>query len=689
MRVPIEWLKELVDFSLSTEELGLKLTMIGLEVEGVEEMNGDTVLEVNVTPNRPDCLSILGIAREVSALLNAPLKFPEWSVGGEADACAVVVEIADEDLCHRYAGRDIRGVTIKESPGWMRKRLEKCGMRPINNVVDITNYVLLEMGHPLHAFDMDKLRGKKIRVERAGPGQKIKTLDGTDRSLPDDALLIEDAEGPLAVAGIMGGSESEVKETTRNIFLESAYFVPSSVRRTSKALGLKTESAYRFERGTDIQFLDKALDRAASLMATHAGGRVSKKVDVYPRRFQETRIEVRYGQVNKILGVSVSHDEMVMIVTRLGMKAGQDTTFFTVSPPSFRNDIQREIDVIEEIARFYGYNRIPVTVPKIPVSQETRELRYDRISAVKESLRSSGFSEAINYSFMSYEVFDVLKIGERDRRRKALALRNPINAGESHLRTTLVPSLLQNLIYNFSMGARDVKLFELSRVFIDTGGPLPEEEHHLGAVYFHERTPSLWQEGAPDFYVVKGAIEAFLDKLRTGDRSFSPTREPFLHPGKSCDILVSGEKIGFLGVMHPDILEKFSSKASRSEALVFEINLDRLLSLVPRAVKYVPIPRYPRIDRDIALIVDDSLPAAAVMEQLKSYPTDLIEEISIFDFYKGKNIPEGKKSLAFTLRYRAKERTLTDSEIEELHANLVNYITEKTGGTVRGAMFSP
>ncbi|HTR45263.1 MAG TPA: phenylalanine--tRNA ligase subunit beta, partial [Thermodesulfovibrionales bacterium] len=537
MRVPLEWLREFVDFSLSPAELDLKLTMVGLEVEGVEEMHGDTVMEVNVTPNRPDCLSILGIAREISALLDIPLKFPDARIAEEGDASAIDVEIKDKDLCHRYAGRDIRGLRIKESPDWMKKRLEKCAMRPINNVVDITNYVLLEMGHPLHAFDMDELKGKKIRVARAGSGRTIRTLDNTDRPLPADSLLIWDGERPVAVAGVMGGAETEVRETTRNVFLESAWFLPSSVRRTSKALGLKTESAYRFERGTDIELLEKAMDRAASLMSQLAGGTVSKKADVYPTPFAPSRIKVRYERVNKLLGLSISHDEMTTIVERLGITVAKNSDSFTATPPPYRGDIQREIDVIEEIARFYGYNRIPVTVPKIQISGETKDGRQSRVSAIKESFRSSGYTEAINYSFMNYRMLDTLALAASDARRRALVLRNPLNTEESHLRTTLVPSLLQNVVSNVSMGSRDVRLFELSRIFIDKGEALPEEEHHLGAVCFREKAPVLWKEDAPDFYLMKGAVESMMDTLRVRDRSFRVSSEPFLHPGKSCDIV--------------------------------------------------------------------------------------------------------------------------------------------------------
>lgn len=691
MRVPIEWLREFVDFDLSPQDLAMKLTMAGLEVEGTESIDDDTVLEVNVTPNRPDCLSMLGMAREVSALLKVPLKFPDWSLREEAGESRIRVEIVDDELCHRYAGREIRGVTIGESPDWMKKRLERCGLRPINNVVDVTNYVLLEMGHPLHAFDMEKLKGSRIRVARSRPGDKITTLDGMERPLPDDALLIWDGERPVAVAGVMGGADSEVTGGTSNVFLESAYFFPASIRRTSKALGLKTESSYRFERGADIELLEKALDRAAALIAVLAGGKVSKKEDVYPRPYRAESIKVRYERVNRILGTSISEGGMVDIVRRLCLEASAGLTFFSVSPPSFRSDLRREIDIIEEIARLHGYEKIPTTIPRVHITRGAEDGRHRHISTIRETLRLSGFTEAVNYSFMNVGMLDALSIGNDDLRRRTVILRNPLNEAESRLRTTLIPSLLQNLVFNVSMGTRDVRLFEVSRVFIDRGEALPEERHDLGAVYFREKTPSLWKEEAPDFYAVKGVVESMMDELKISDCKFARSSalsgrpEPFLHPGKSCDITVGGKKIGFIGDLDPDIVEGLGLKISRPEIIIVEIYLDELLRFAPEARTYTPLPRYPYIERDVALIVDDSLPASDIVGRIEAYPSELIEEVAIFDFYKGKGIPEGQKSLAFTIRYRAKDRTLTDSEIEEVHGALVKYITEKTGGTVRGA----
>lgn len=685
MRIPIEWLREFLDFDLSAGEVSMKLTMAGLEVEASEEIDGDTVLEVNVTPNRPDCLSIIGIARELAALLDLPLRMPESDIGEEGGHCEVNVGIIDDELCQRYAGRAIIGVKTADSPEWIKKRIEKCGMRPINNIVDITNYMLLEMGHPLHAFDMDTLNGMAIRVARASAGSKIKTLDGVDRDLSENALLIWDSTRPVAIAGVMGGADTEVSGKTKNVFLESAYFYPSSIRRTSRTLGLKTEASYRFERGTDIEGLVKALDRAAGLIARIAGGTVSKRVDAYPKPYDSKKIRARYQKINRTLGTALSEDDMSDIMKRLGFGVEKAADCFFAIAPSFRTDVKNEIDIVEEIARFHGYDRIPVTVPRIPVSRDRKSKHYSYMSLIEESLRRSGFSEAVNYSFMNYSMLDLLNISQDDPRRKAVVLRNPLNVEESHLRTTITPSLVRNLVHNVSMGIRDVRLFETARVFTASGEPLPHEVHHLGAIYLRDKSPVLWKEDAPDLYTVKGALEAVIKELKIEDVRFQPSSEMFLHKGKSSDIYLSGKKAGYIGVLHPDITEALSLKLSKPEVVLLEIDLDMLISLIPDAMVYAPIPRYPYIERDIAMIVDESLRAGDVIDLIRNYKSDLIEEAVIFDSYKGKNIPDGMKSLAFNIRYRAKDRTLTDPEVESVHRHIVETLVKRTGGALRGA----
>lgn len=688
MRVSLEWLREFVDFDLSIDELNLRLTMLGLEVEGMESLEGDTIFEVNVTPNRSDCLSISGIAREVSALLDLPLKMPGFQIRDDLPECELRVEILDHDLCHRYSGRAIKGVRIAESPEWMKKRLERSGMRSINNVVDVTNYVLLEMGHPLHAFDLDKINGRIIRVGKAGKGRSIRTIDGTERRLPEDSLLIWDSVTPIAIAGIMGGLDSEVTDRTVNVFLESAYFLPTSIRRTSKALGLKTESSYRFERGTDKESLLIALDRAAYLIAELAGGVISERVDDYPVPLKIDPIVVRYERVRKVIGAKIGNEDMLEILRRIGMELRPEDEYVTVKPPSYRNDIKTEIDIIEEIARFYGFDRIPVTVPRIPVSKEGTTRRYNIVSNLRDSMRKLGFTEAINYSFLNLADLDILRIPFDDYRRRALQIRNPLRAEGSHIRTTLLPGLLKNLIYNLSMGNRDVRLFEISKVFLinqsSSEKELPIERDHLAAIYYRQRLPELWKDETPGFYLFKGFVEHILNEMKIDDLSFERSQEPFLHPGQSAEILAFGKRIGFFGLLHPDVTEQLDIKAARPEIFLAEMDLDLLISLIPEEIRSSSLPRYPYMERDIAIIVDDSIPASEVIRDLKEFPSELIEDVSIFDLYKGPNIPEDKKSLAFSIRYRAKDRTLTDAEVDSLHKEIISYICNKTGGIIRG-----
>ncbi len=695
MLISYEWLKELVEISAAPEEVSKTLTMIGLEVEGETSVQGDTVFEVNVTPNRPDCLSSIGIARELSAAFKTPLKLPLHEIKNGQPVPDFSVEILNPDLCNRYTGRVITGVKISDSPEWMKSRLEKCGIRSINNVVDITNYVLLEFGHPLHAFDADTLTGKKIIVgtpdsfnslrgmKNAERSTKFKTLDGVEREISGGSLLIWDAERPVAVAGVMGGANTEVTEKTRNIFLESAYFEPSSIRKTSKRLGLSSESSYRFERGTDIEFLEKAVDRAALLIKEIAGGTVHKIIDEYPVKYVSEPVKAKFEKINKLLGISATNAEIFEILGLLGIPAENKGDTFIVCPPAHRRDIKRDSDIAEEIARIYGYNNIPITNPQSSLSSGRLNQRRINLNKLRDSIRKCGFTEVINFSFMSASALDMIEIPDSDRRRKTIALSNPLNQDECLLRTSLVPALIGNLKYNLDRGMKDIRFFEVSRIFEDIGNTLPLDELMLGGILYKEKAPSLWKEDARGFYIAKGALESLFEELMISGYSFSPSSEPFLHGGQSADIHISNSRIGYVGVMGPDIVEKLDLKKQKPEIVLFELNLDLLLSLMPDAIQYISIPKFPAVERDIALTVDEALPSARIKEIINSYPSELIEEVSVFDYFKGGNIPQGKKSLAFNIIYRSKERTLTDEEIEGLHSSLVGYIAEKTGGELR------
>ena len=683
MRVSFEWIKDFVDLKVTPEEAAHRLTMSGLEIEGMENVEGDTVMEVNVTPNRPDCLNILGIARETAAAFGLPLKKPEACFSRPLEKGDVLVEINAPDLCGRYSGRLIRGVAIGESPEWMKKRLEKCGIRAINNVVDVTNYVLLELGHPLHAFDADRISDRTIRVDKAGKNRSITTLDGVERRLPEDTLLIWDNREPVAIAGIMGGQGSSVDSNTKNIFLESAYFDPSSIRRSSKALGLKSESSYRFERGTDRVYLETALNRAALLMQETAGGTIYEIVDVYPGKYVPVSVEVPYRKVNSLLGTDLGKEEMLKILEMIEIATSDRGDSFTAFPPAFRGDIKEPVDIIEEIARCYGYGKVPVTVPKTPLPDGILNRKERNIEKVKETVRKCGFTEVINYSFMGPEDLDMLALAASDKRRHSVAVKNPLRQEHSLMRTTLVPSLINNFLYNLARGTREVALYELSKVFFDEGGRLPEEELRLAGIFFRENSASVWQEQAPSFYIVKGALQALFAEMLEGEYSLVPSDEVFLHKGKSADIINNGRKMGFIGELSPNIIERLNLKIKKPEIVVFELSVDVLLSLAKEKPIYSQIPKYPSIERDIALVVDDRITSGAVLDLLREYGSPVIESIELFDYYKGKNMPSDKKSLGFRIVYRSKDRTLTDSEVESVHGALVDYILSKTGGTLR------
>ncbi len=688
MLLPVEWLKDFIDIKESTKDISDMLTMIGLEVEGEETSDGDAVFEVNITPNRPDCLSVIGIARELRAATGRTLKLPDYDITDEFEEDFQV--IIDSPFCNRYTGRIIKGIRTGESPDWIKKRLELSGIRPVNIIVDITNYVLMELGHPLHAFDLDKLRGKIIRVNTAGETLQFKTLDNTERTIPEEGLLIRDAERPVAIAGIMGGLETEVSGETTNIFLESAYFKPESIRRTSRLLGLKTEASFRFERGTDIEGLSVALDRAAYLIKNLCEGVVSKKIDIYPAKLKKAEIRLRYSRITRILGIDVPQPDVLKILDLLGFSinsTSESDVLLTV--PSYRVDIKDETDLIEEVGRHYGYEKIPEQIPLAPIGQVSpdslvkRTEQKSRLNKIKTIARTSGFNEAINFSFMNPRLLDTLNISETDERRKTVTLINPLRKENPSLRTFLLPSLVENLIHNLNQGIRDIKLFEVSRVFINKGGKLPCEKPVLGAIYLYQHGQKLWEYRVEVYYILKGVIEKIFQSNRIRSCAFSLTTEPFLHPGKSADIYAGDKRTGYVGCLSPEIKNVLDLKNIKSEVGVFELDLASLAVQTGRKITYTALPRFPYTQRDISLLVDSTIASEEILELIRSFPSELIEDSWVFDLYEGKNIPAGKRSLGFTIRYRAKDRTLTDEEVDRLHQEIIIYLIKKTGGQLR------
>lgn len=686
MRVSLDWIKEFVDVTASAEDVAHRLTMAGLEIEGMETIGNDVVMEVNVTPNRPDCLNVFGLAREVAALYRLPLKVPQSGIPADLQPSDIQVTIDAPELCPRYTGRSILNVTVRESPDWMQMRLEKCGIRSINNIVDITNYVLLELGHPLHAFDMAKISDGKIRVAQAGKDQLMTTLDGVERKMPEETLLIWDAVSPVAVAGIMGGEGSSVTEMTKDIFLESAYFEPASIRRSSKALGLRSESSYRFERGTDRIFLETALNRAAVLIAELAGGRICNVTDTYPGPYVPAEITVSYRRINALIGIIIDKKEVLELLNAIDIRTEDRGEEFVAFPPPFRGDITAPVDIIEEVVRCYGYDRVPARPPRATLSDGLLSITERTVHAIRETIRKNGFNEVVNFSFMDRADLDILSIEshERERRRKHVTLLNPLRQEECLMRTTLMPALVKNFIYNLSRGIRDVRLFEVSRVFIDWGEQLPSEGLRLAGLFFQDMLPSLWKDPVPAFYGVKGVLEALFEEIRFRNYRFAPSQEAFLHSGKSADIYCNDLKIGYLGEMAPQIIEKLSLKIQKPQVIVFEIDLDHIQPLLEQKIVYHQIPRYPSIERDVALVLDDQIAAADVLALFREYPSEILSQAELFDHYRGKNLPENTKSLGIRVTYRSKDRTLAEGEVEPVHMALVEHVAQKTGAKIRG-----
>jgi phenylalanyl-tRNA synthetase beta chain len=661
---------------------------IGLDL--AEALNlKDMVLDIGITPNRSDCLSIIGIAREIAAITGSMLKYPDTAVSeNEQDIRSITsVDILDPDLCPRYGARIINDVTIKPSPLWMRQRLEAIGLRAINNIVDVTNYVMMELGQPLHAFDFRFLEEGRIVVRRSRGGETFTSLDEKERILETDTLLICDGKKPVAIGGIMGGLNSEVKEDTKMILLESAYFTPTSIRKSAKSLGMSTDAAFRFGRGIDPEGVIRALNRAAQIMAEISGGQVCRGyIDRYPQKVESpVNIELRRERLNEILGTDIDASDIVKILESLEMmiRAEKDGVY-RVTPPTYRVDIAREIDLIEEVARLYGYDRIPATLPPVSATAVTREHQQIVVDRIRDLIRGSGYSEIITFSFISPESAKRLGIRENDDRQNMVKIRNPLTEDQSVMRTTLVSSLLETMKKNAHNGCLDLKMFEIGRVFFHRKeGELPIEKSRMGCLITGMFYDDLWcSKINADFYDLKGCIENIFDGLKIAGLEFrSDYGEAFLHPGKSCGIYVKDRFIGFLGEVHPDTLLKMDLK---NRAYVAEIDLDIVSNMFSGEVLYKDLPRFPSVVRDVAFVIGQEMEADKMLKLAVEMDKELLEKVSIFDVYSGKNIPQGKKSLGIRFVYRAPDRTLTDDEVNQLHGEIVRKIVDLTGARIRG-----
>ena len=671
------------EIGLNEDHSGLLIlpeeTPLGEQIVKIFNLS-EAVLEVAITPNRGDCLSILGMAREVAAVLNIPfegLSLPKLPLGEEIfRLTSVTIEVPD--LCYRYAARLIRNVTVKPSPFEIQKKLWLCGLRPINNVVDITNYILLEVGQPLHAFDFDLLEEKRIIVRRGREGEKILTLDGEMREISPEFMVIADAKRPVAIAGIMGGEETAVSEKTKNVFLESAWFNPSSIRRTSQKLRLSTESSYRFERGVDPEGVILGLERATDQIVRLAGGEViSGRIDEYPRPYFPREIRLRPKKLFLYLKIDLPDYEVKDLLERLKIKTTSGVDGFLCTPPSFRHDISIEEDLIEEIARLYGYDRLPSTVPKAEIAGRPPSQRERFLNRVRQLMTALGLFEAINYSFISPKFADLLNLSPDDPRRNTVALANPLSEEQSVMRTMLLPGLLETAQINLFREKTNVKVFEIGRVFWpEKGESLPQERYHLGLLLTGLVGPETCHAPSRrlDFFDLKGILESFLNHLGIKNFSFLPhTKEPFLRQAASVYLEVEGKKIGFAGEIGEEVRERLDLAQN---LWVAELDLELLLGLWREEKTYRPLPKFPATSRDLAMLIDDQVPAAKVLEFISSQEVPFLEEVKIIDVYRGKGIPSGKKSLTLRFVYRASDRTLTDEEVNRIQEGLAQKILD-------------
>ncbi len=680
MIISYNWLKDLVEVNLSPQELANELTKVGLAVEGVHQANDDFVFDIDLTSNRSDCLSHLGVAREIRAITNYELLITNHKDQKPKTEDQNVVTIQDADLCNRFTVRIIRNVKIALSPDWLKKRLEAIGERAINNVADISNYVMHELGQPMHAFDFNKLAENRIVIRRARNGETIKTLDEARRKLNDTMLAICDAEKPVAVAGVMGGFDSGITEETTNVLLEVAYFKRENIRQTSRKLNLTTEASYRFERGVDIENLIRASNRATELICELANGEAGEFVDVYPTKFVPNKIQSKDIQfaVKRLTGLDVEKNEILRILNALGIQSKSETIYLS---PSWRHDLAIEEDLVEEVARIYGYDKIAEELPPSVNAGEYQPNEMRKLH-LRQTLANLGFDEAINYSFIdthSDEKFELIPdFVHENLDEKFISLKDSIIEGATRMRPSLLSGLLDAVRTNFNHGRRDIKLFELGKVFSasDKENDLPEEKELFALVVTGSET--LQNKAMPlreyDFYDAKGALESAANALNIPAFEFKTKDAKHLRKGQSAAVLFNGKQIGAIGRLTDEITSAYKFK---QPVFVAEINLQVLLEAKEQEVLYKPLPVFPSIVRDVSLLANRSVNFADIKQAIEAENFELLRKVEFVDVYEGEGMMNNERSITIRLEYRSNERTLLEEEVEKIHARILQNIESK------------
>lgn len=673
----------------SEKELGLSDDHSGIFIlpkdmatgTNLDEMAGlrDFVFDISVPPNRGDCLSVYGIAREVGSILNQRAKLPVFNLNSASNddiKDLVSLDIKDLDACPRYVLRMITGVSMVQAPFWIRQRIQKCGMRPINAIVDVTNYVMLELGQPLHAFDYHSLRDKRIEVRVAGGDTVFRTLDGDDRKLVSGDILICDGSGPVAIAGIMGGENSEITENTKDIALESAFFNPLHIRQTARRLGIRSEASLRFEKGIDLDNVDFAAERAMFLMNATAGGTVVKgKQEIYEKKDSKS-IFVSFGKIIDILGTPVEHSVIISSLRSVDLHiVKEEETGFVVSVPNFRHDLDEYIDIIEEVARIYGFDHIPATTP-VGASQAYKgEKSSVYLKSVKEYFTACGFFELINFAFFSVKDIENFAIQPSDERFAGVPIMNPISKDYEVMRTFIAPNVLKGIAYNLNRGARNLRFFEAGKVFFTGRDELPLEYPAICFAMTGKERDYFWRDSCPeyDFFDVKGILEGLTARLGWSV-SFVRSNEPFLTRSTSADVLLEGVKVGWIGEIEENVLRSYDIE---QKVYCSELRFDIMMQKGFTDVQYKAIPRYPQVTRDFAFLVDDTVVVATMIEQIETI-SPLIVSVGVFDMFRKET-----KSIALRVIFQSYEETLTDETVNALQEIIIQKITNIPGVTLR------
>jgi phenylalanyl-tRNA synthetase beta chain len=670
MKISLDWIREFVPVDLPRRELLDRLTMIGLVADTVEERDGDAVLDLETYANRPDTLGHLGVAREIGAMLGLSLNEKSWPIDELPQATTEIadVQILNESLCPRYCGLVVRDVPVGPSPDGLKRRIEAMGLRPINNVVDVSNYVLFATAQPIHTFDFGKIGGGRIVVRKAKRGETLKDLDGRTLELTTDMLVIADESRPVALAGVIGGESSGITGATRDVFIESANFDPVGIRKTAKKLGLSTDASYRFERGADVGFAPQAALMAASLL-TQMGGQASRGlIDVYPKPHKPKSVRLRLRRIAELLGVDVPESFVVEVLGRLGFRLeGTHKGVWRVEAPTFRVDIGREADLIEEVARFYGYDRIPSEFSPVRSFDLGVNRKRERLGKIRQTLLGQGFDEVINWSFADPEKEAAAGSGLR-----AVDIQNPISSRASVLRTTLLPGLLENAAWNLNRGLEGVHVFELGNVFYWEGDK-HREELRLGLLTTGLLPGAGWTSSPAetDFYVLKGAIEALTEALRFEPVAFEDRDHPHFEPGQALALLYKGQAVGCLGV-----LRKSLAAASAGDRTVFaaEVDLAGLCEKTPRTFQYAPVPKFPGVSRDLSFLLDRSVAYQEIGTAVARLNLPLLEGFELRDRFSGPSIPADKVSLTVRFRFRHPQRTLVAEEVDRVEQDIVGHL---------------